>query len=188
VQAFIELHLALILRHARAVVRAHADKIAPEDVSREMELELEQLARQQGLTEAQIESPDHFLRAIARHAFGRAKRRRTLIEQLAAGDDLDALSNDLAQLDADLPTVPSRPSAEGATARTTLEKLKDALSPFDALVAALLFEDEGTIEDVAEWLTMPADELNFARERILIQAHMLGIEPLPAGDDRRGGP
>jgi DNA-directed RNA polymerase specialized sigma24 family protein len=185
-QSFVEQHRPLILRHARAVVRGAAEKIALEDVAREMDLELGQLAKEKGLTPENIHSPDVFLRTIARHALGRAKRRRTLIEQLSAGDDLDALSTDLAALDSDLPALPAPRSPEGHAARATLERLKAALRPWDALVAALLFEDDGTMDDVCEELAMPMAELAASRERILSAAASLGITP-EARDDRRGG-
>jgi DNA-directed RNA polymerase specialized sigma24 family protein len=187
-QGFVELHRPLILRHARAVVRTHQEKIPLEDVAREIELELGQLAKEKGLDSTQIHSPDHFLRTIAKHAMGRAKRRRTLIDQLAAGDDLDALSTDLAALDSDLAALPAPPSPEGAAARDALEKLKDALSPRDALVAALLFEDDGTMDEVAEQLTMPMEEVAAARERVLSAAAAQGIAPTAPRDERRGNP
>jgi DNA-directed RNA polymerase specialized sigma24 family protein len=186
-QAFVEQHRPLILRHARAAVRLHSEKIALEDVAREIELELTQLGKEKGLTPERVHSPDHFLRTIAKHALGRAKRRRTLIDQLAAGDDLDALSTDLASLDSDLAPLPAAPSAEGKAARDALEKLKDALAPRDALIAALLFEDDGTMEEVCDELSMPLEEVAAARERILSAAASQGIAPAP-GEDRRGGP
>ncbi|HEY2509788.1 MAG TPA: hypothetical protein VGI39_03000 [Polyangiaceae bacterium] len=186
-QGFVEQHRPLILRHARTVVRLHSEKIALEDVAREIELELSQLAKERGLTVDKIHSPDHFLRVVAKHALGRAKRRRTLIDQLAAGDDLDALSTDLSALDSDLVALPALRSSDGATARDTLEKLKDALKPRDALVAALLFEDDGTMEDVCEELAMPMEEVAAARERVLTAAAALGIAPEPR-EERRGNP
>jgi DNA-directed RNA polymerase specialized sigma24 family protein len=187
-RSFIEQHRPLILRHARAVVRTHSEKIALEDVAREIELELGQLASERGLAPDKIHSPDHFLRLIAKHALGRAKRRRTLIEQLAAGDDLDALSTDLSALDSDLPALPEGPSVEGSEARATLERLKDALAPRDALVAALLFEDDGSMDEVAEELAMPMEELAMARERILHAAVTIGLVAAPPPDERRGSP
>lgn len=186
-QAFIEQHRHLILRRARAIVELHADKIALEDVAREIEIELVQLGKERGLTPESIHSPDLFLRTIAKHALGRAKRRRTLIDQLAAGDDLDALSSDLAALDSDQAPLPAAPTPEGMAARAALEKLKDALSPRDALVAALLFEDDGSMDAVAEGLAMPMEDVASARERILTAAAGLGIAPEPR-DDRRGNP
>ncbi len=185
-QSFIEQHRPLILRHARALVHAHPEKFAAVDVAREIELELGQLAKTRGLTAQQILAPDNYLRLVAKHALGRARRRRALIEQLAAGDDLDALSKDIAELDSDLPGLPALPSPEGESARATLDKLKDALAPADALIVALLLEDDGSMDDVAGWLSMPMEEVAFARERILLKAASLGIQAAPR-EDRRGG-
>jgi hypothetical protein len=184
VLSFIDQHRALVLRHSRAIVRAQGDKTAVEDVACEMELVLEQMV-EKGLDPEKISSPDLFLRIIARHALGRAKRRRRLIEQLAAGDDLGALSKDLEALDADLPTISLEPSPEGTEARTTLERLKDALTPRDALVAALLFEDDGTMDEVAVALSIPMEELAATRERLLHKAAALGVAPEPQPDNRR---
>jgi hypothetical protein len=188
VQSFIEQHRPLILRHARSLVQAHPEKFAAEDVAREIELELGQLAKSRGLTEAQILAPDTYLRVVAKHALGRARRRRALIEQLAAGDDLDALSKDIAELDSDLPGLPPLPSPEGEKARATLDKLKDAVAPADALIVALLLEDDGSMDDVAGWLSMPMEEVAFARERILTKAAALGIQADAPREDRRGTP
>jgi hypothetical protein len=187
-QRFIEQHRHLILRRARAIVELNADKIPLEDVAREIEIELTQLGKERGLDPESIHSPDLFLRTIAKHALGRARRRRTLIEQLAAGDDLDALSSDLAALDSDQAPLPPAPTPEGLRARTMLEKLKDALSPRDALVAALLFEDDGSMDAVSEGLAMPMEEVASARERILSAAASVGIAPDAPRDERRGNP
>jgi DNA-directed RNA polymerase specialized sigma24 family protein len=188
VHSFVEQHRPLILRHARALVQGYGEKFAAEDVAREIELELGQLAKNCGLTGESITAPDRYLRTVAKHALGRAKRRRTLIEQLAAGDDLDALSKDIAELDSDLPPMPLAPSPEGTKARETLDRLKDALSPGDALVAALLLEDDTSMDDVAAAVAMPMEEIAAARERILAKAAALGIEPDAPREDRRGGP
>jgi DNA-directed RNA polymerase specialized sigma24 family protein len=170
VLTFIDQHRALVLRHSRTIVRAQGDKTAVEDVACEMELVLEQMV-EKGLDPQKVSSPDQFLRAIARHALGRAKRRRRLIEQLAAGEDLPALSLD--------------PSTEGTEARTTLERLKEALPPRDALVAALLFEDDATMDEVAQALSIPMEELATTRERVIHKAASLGIIPEAPGDNRR---
>jgi DNA-directed RNA polymerase specialized sigma24 family protein len=186
VQSFIEQHRPLILRHAREMVRRHPEKCAAEDVAREMELELEQLEKNRGLTPEKVHSPDPYIRVIAKHALGRAKRRRALLEQLAAGDDLDALSKDITVLDSDLPPLPPARSPDGEKARATLERLKDALAPKDALIVALLFEDDASLDDVAVCLTMPLEEVAYARERILSKAASLGIEADAPPEDRRG--
>jgi hypothetical protein len=186
VESFIEEHRPLILRHARALVRLHPDKCAAEDVAKEVELELMQLSQRQGLTPEKIHAPDQYLRMVSKHAFQRAKRRRALLDQLSAGDDLDALSTDTAEVEQDLPPLPSVPSSDGEDARDTLDRLKDALAPSDALVCALLLEDDATMDDVSIWLEMPMKDLALARERILATAASIGIEP-EAREERRGG-
>ena len=186
-QSFIEQQRPLILRNARTLVRLHPEKFAAEDVAREVELELQQLARNRGLTAEGVHSPDPYIRLIARHALGRAKRRRALLEQVAAGDDLDALSKDITELASDLPPLPAPRRPEGERARATLERLKDALCPCDALVVALLLEDDASANDVAGWLAMPLEEVAHARERILATAVSLGIEA-QAAEDRRESP
>ncbi len=183
-RSFIEEHRALILRHSRVVVRTNSEKTAVEDVACEIELVLEQLAAK-GFNPRKVTSPDPFVRAIARHALGRARRRRALIEQLAAGDDLDALSKDLDALDADLPTISLEPTAEGTEARTKLEKLKESLAPRDALFCALLYEDDGTMDEVVEALTVPMEDLAAARERILEKAAAQGLVLERAMENRR---
>ncbi len=186
-ESFLEAHRPLILRHSRAVVALLPEKSAAEDVAKEIEMVLRQLAERRGLTPEKIHAPDPYLRLVAKHAFGRARQRRALLDQLAAGDDLDALSKDMAEVDADLPPLPAPPSPEGQKARQTLDRLKDALSASDALVCALLFEDDASMDDVSAWISMPMKDLAATRERILSTAAAIGIEPEPR-EDRRGGP
>lgn len=184
-QPFVDAHRALILRHARSYVKALGEKIAAEDVAREIELELTQLGVTAGLKPSAIEAPDAYVRSLVKHASGRARRRRTLIEQLAAGDDLDALSRDLAALDADLPPPPAPPTPEAIAARSAIDAVKDALSPADALVFALLIEDDGSLEDASAALGMPVEEVAAARERALGAAAARGIEGVERAE-RRG--
>ena len=63
-----------------------------------------------------------------------------------------------------------------------------ALALLIVLVAAMLFEDDSSMDDVAAWLSMPMGEVAFARERILAKAVALGIEPDPPREDRREAP
>jgi hypothetical protein len=63
--------------------------------------------------------------------------------------------------------------------------VKDALSPADALVFALLVEDDGTLEDASAALGMPVEEVAAARERALGAAAARGIEGVERGE-RRG--
>jgi DNA-directed RNA polymerase specialized sigma24 family protein len=176
VREFVNEHRSLLLKHARIYVRANAEKIPAEDVAREIELVVMQLAKERGVDEASVKSPDLFIRTVVRHAAGRAKRRRKLIEQVAAGDDLQAFTDDLAALDRDLPDPPAPSTPLSQAARTTLDGIKDALKPRDALVFALLIEDDATVEDVARSLAMPLSEVHEARVRILTTAAARGLE------------
>ena len=175
-QNFLNEHGALVLKHARTHVRVHGEKIAAEDVAREMELILRQLAERKGVTASSIESADSYLRAIVLHAARRAKRRHTLIQQIAAGDDLQAISDDLGALDADLPEPPAPRTAESIAARKILDELKGKLAPRDALVFALVIEDDTSIEDASRVIAMPPSEVAAARDRILRAAEAMKID------------
>lgn len=181
---FVTEHRALLSKHARIYVRANAEKIPAEDVAREIELIVTQLSKERGLTSAQVKSPDAFIRAVVRHAAGRAKRRRKLIEQVAAGDDLQAFTDDLSALDRDLPELEFASTPKSSSARATLDGVKNALKPRDALVFALLVEDDATAEDVARMLTMPLSEVHEARKRILTTTAARGLATTdsPSGD------
>jgi DNA-directed RNA polymerase specialized sigma24 family protein len=167
VREFLAEHKDLVLKHARAHVRKAAELIRAEDVAREMELELAQLAQHKGLDPAAIASPDALLRAMVKHATGRAKRRRKLVEQIAAGDDLQAVSEDLASLDADLSDTGAGEGDAARAARAALDKVKSKLTPRDALIFALLFEDELTGAEVGAALVIADDAIENARARIL---------------------
>jgi hypothetical protein len=145
---------ALFLKHARGYVRSSGEKIPPEDVAREMELEYVQLGKRGTSLPETVGQLDAWLRSTARHAGGRAKRRRKLVEQIAAGDDLGALSADLRALDDDLPDSSPQILRENEHAKETLDGLKRKVSPRDALVFALLFEDVADADEVARTLTM----------------------------------
>lgn len=183
VQRFMSAHRDLVAKHARAHVRANAEKIPAEDVAREMEIELAQLARDRGLDPEAVTAPDALIRSIVKHAAGRARRRRKLIEQISAGDDLQAVSEDLAALDSDLPDANVAVTEEAHAARAKLDQVKASLAPRDALIFAVLFEDDSAAEDVAVALSMPASEIDKARVRLLAAAAAAGIEPAP---QRRG--
>ena len=173
---FISEHRALLLKHARIYVRANAEKIPAEDVAREIELVVAQLGKERGLAAEKVHSPNAFLRLVVRHAAGRAKRRRKLIEQVAAGDDLQAFTDDLAALDRDLPDPVLASTPESSKARATLDGVKNALKPRDALVFALLVEDDASAEDVARTLSMPLSDVNAARTRMLTTTAARGLE------------
>lgn len=183
-QEFLTEHRALVLKHARAHVKTSQDKVPAEDVARELELVLLQLHKTKGLEAADIPSPEGYIRSLVLHAAHRAKRRRTLIEQISAGDDLQAVGEDLTALDADLPDLPSPITQEAREAFETLEKLKAKLSARDALIFALLVEDELGVEGVARVLSTPLSDVVSARERILRAAAELGIDPEPERRER----
>jgi hypothetical protein len=179
VQDFLTEHRALVLKHARAHAKAAGEKVPPEDVAREVELVLLQLHKTKGLEAKDIPSPDGYIRSLVLHAAHRAKRRRTLIEQISAGDDLQAVGEDLMALDADLPDLPTPITNESANAHELLQKLKNKLSARDALLCALYIEDGLAQQDLARTISTPISDLLAARERILRAAAEVGIEPDP---------
>ncbi len=178
-------HRALLLKHARASVRSGSEKVDAEDVACELELIVTQLAAK-GVDFDALTSPDRYFRSLVRHAVGRAKRRHTLIQQVAAGDDLKAVSDDLKRLDADLPAKPEPDDAEVLAARTRMDAIRQALAPKDRLVFALLIEDDASEARVAEVLSQVPDTITDARERILEMAGTHGISA-DAGPTARAG-
>jgi hypothetical protein len=186
-RAFIREHRALLYKHARGYARTHADKTSVEDIAREMELMLTHLGAR-GTRFEGIASPDSYFRLLVRHAVGRARRRRTLIQQVAAGDDLHAVSDDLSALDADLPETPAPLDQEAREARELLDAVKERLSPWDRLVFALLIEDEETLEDAAAHITSPFAVVGDARARILQEAANARIHADPDRRDPSASP
>lgn len=184
---FVREHRALIYKHARAYARAHPDKTSVEDIAREMELMLLELG-ERGVRFAELASPDAYFRVLVRHAGGRSRRRRTLIQQVAAGDDLHAVSDDLRALDADLPESPKPPDAEAVESRELLDAVKDTLSARDRLVFALLIDDDETVEDVAAHITTPFADIRAALERILKAAAAARIHADPDRRDPNASP
>jgi DNA-directed RNA polymerase specialized sigma24 family protein len=176
VRDFVHEHRALLVKHARHYVQANAEKIPLEDVAREIELECAQLASDRGVSYDQVAGADAFFRSIVKHAAGRAKRRRKLIEQIAAGDDLEAFSEDLKALDRDLPTPVLAADEMSKRARATLDTIKKRLPARDALVFALLVEDDSTLEEVARTLSLALSDVNAALGRALVIAEELGVD------------
>ena len=174
---FLSDHRVLVMKHARSHVRSHNEKIPAEDVAREMELEATQLAHQKKLTATGVTSPDAFFRSLVKHATGRARRRRKLVEQIAAGDDLQELTIDLAALDADLPQPFVEPTAEAKAAREKLDQIQDQLTARDRLVFSLLISDDGAEEDVARALALRLQEIEVVSARVDALAKVAGIEP-----------
>ncbi|RYG63353.1 hypothetical protein EON77_21050, partial [bacterium] len=130
-QTLFKSHTALFLKHARRILRPLGNTIPVEDVAREAELLLGEVSRATGGRD--IASPDALIRTVIRSAAGRVKRRRTLIDQIAAGDDLEAMSRDLASVDKDVPEVLGAPSREQSSAYEVLLGLKRGGTPGDAL-------------------------------------------------------
>jgi hypothetical protein len=176
VKEFLAEHRALVLKHARAHAKSSSDKVPAEDVARELELVLLQLQKTKDLKAEDIPSPEGCIRSLVLHAANRAKRRRTLIEQISAGDDLRAIGEDLTALDADLPRPPMSISGDSQKAFETLDMLKRKLSARDALICALLIEDELGLEGVARVLSTAVSDVASARERILRVAAELNID------------
>ncbi len=174
---FVTQNRALFLKHARVYVRGAGEKATPEDVAREMELEFVQLAKRGDTLPDTVGRLDAWLRSTAKHAGGRAKRRRKLVEQIAAGDDLGALTLDLQALDQDLPASLPEILHEHEEAKERLDGLKRKVSPREALVFALLFEDLADAEDVTRTLTMLPEAVAEARAHVLAAATSLGIDP-----------
>lgn len=183
-QEFLTQHRALVLKHAKAHAKSAGEKVPPEDIARELELVLLQLHKTKNLEVSDIASPEGYIRSIVLHASHRAKRRRTLIEQISAGDDLQAIGEELTSLDADLPELPAAVTAEARIAFDTLSNLKAKLSARDALICALLIEDELNVEGVSRVLSTPLSDVAAARERILRAAAELAIEPDPERRER----
>ncbi|MFO0677729.1 MAG: hypothetical protein U0169_14430 [Polyangiaceae bacterium] len=178
-QKLVSDHHALLLKHARRTVRVNTLKVSAEDVAREFEMMLLQLGKEHGIDDDAVPSPDFFFRALVGHAANRVKRRRTLIQQIAAGDDLEEVSRDLAAVDADLPPVPESPTDEQVADRELVRSLKAALPPRDALAFALLAEDQFTAEEAGKLVSTDPEALEDARDRYLEAARVLGVEPIP---------
>lgn len=175
VQNFVREQRATLLKHARTYTRAGAIGVSAEDIAREMELIMAQVAQEKGVAPADFVSFDAYVKSIVAHAANRAKRRRTLIEQISAGDDLQAISDDLAVLDSDLPEKPTPPNEAAQRAFANLQQLKAALSPREALIGALLFEDRFESDEVAALLSIPEAEVALALEKIEQEAEKLGM-------------
>ena len=183
---FLAEHRALLYKRARTYVRDHAEKISGEDVAREIEIEIVQLAAAKRIAVEDISSVDALFKSLVKHACGRAKRRRKLIEQVAAGDDLRAVSDDLSTLDGDLPPFAVDATPEAKAARFELDRVKAELTPRDRLVFALLIEDDRTEEDVAREIAMPLSEVDATVDRIAQAARRTETRSLGADDPAMG--
>ncbi len=151
---FVQANRALLVKHARASLKQGRDSLALSDVVAELELVVRQMLEANALDPAALASPDALIRSLSRHAYGRARRRHMLVEQVAAGDDLEAISTDITGLDGDLPELAAIRFTDprAAASRTKLDGIKAKLSPPDALLATLVFEDSLNDDEVSELL------------------------------------
>lgn len=185
VEQFVELHAALLVKHARAHALRTPDSLPPEDLVAELARLLEAV-EVSGVDLFASASPDGYLRAAMPLVGRRAKRRRTLLEQITSGDDLEAVGADLAALEAELPPPPSAPSELARSARAKLDAVHAGLSPRDALIFALCFEDDRQLDGAALALTTATEDIAASRQRALTLArelHTFGDEGRHASDD-----
>lgn len=173
---FVELHQALLVKHARASTKLATDDRGPplpaEDVTAELVRLLEDL-ESSGVELGSITSPNAYLRKCVPVALSRARRRRTLLAQVTAGDDLDAVSTDIKRVDAELPFPPEPPTAEAIDARARLDAVLAGLRPHDALIFALVVEDDRGVEGAGLAITRAAEEARASFERGLAVAREL---------------
>ena len=187
---FVEVHQALIVKHARANARSHQDERAPGPPAEDLTAELVRLlvdVEASGVDLGTLTSPNAYLRQCMPVAQSRARRRRTLLEQVTAGDDLGAVSGDLVEVDAELPSPPEADSEAAKAARKKLDSIYAGLGPHDALIFALIVDDERGIEGAALALTLSADETAASLERALVLVRELGTcgEPGRNASDER---
>ncbi len=170
---FVELHQALVLKLARAHVRASGERVPPEDLAHEIQMMLEALEKR-GTDVLKMPSPDRFLRDAMPVAAARARRRQTLLVQVSAGDDLGQISAELAVVDAELPEAPKADSDASIQARAKLDAITAGLAPSDALVFSLLIEDDRGIDGAAAALTGSATTVTACLGRVAALVRELG--------------
>jgi len=187
---FVEVHQALLVKHARSTLRLPQDERAaplpPEDVTAELVRLLEDVEGS-GVDLGSLTSPDAYLRRCLPVATSRARRRRTLLEQVTAGDDLSAVSSDIKSVDAELPPPPEPDSDASREARKKLDAIHSGLRPHDALVLALVVDDERGVEGAALALTQSAEDTQASFARAISLARELGTcgeEGKKASDER----
>lgn len=187
---FVEVHQALIVKHARTNARLPQDDrtpaLPPEDLTAELVRLLDDVEGS-GVNLGALTSPDAYLRRCVTVASSRAKRRRTLLQQVTAGDDLSAVSSDIKKVDAELPPPPEPDSEASREARKKLDSIHSGLRPHDALVLALVVDDERGVEGAALALTQSADDTHASFARALALARELGTcgeEGKKASDER----
>lgn len=163
----LERHRPLLLKHARAYARGRSDSVSAEDIARELELVFHTWKEQGRLDFETLPSPDATVRAILEHTARRATRRGTLLQQVAAGDDLRAVASDLAAIDADLPDVPDVENDRARVARDRVDAVKGELPARDRLLLALLLEDGASDADAAAAVGAHVADVEEARRRIV---------------------
>lgn len=185
-QDFAELHQALLVKHARAYARTTPDSLPPEDLTAELVRVLEGL-EESGVDLLVAKSPDAYLRSCMPIVARRAGRRRTLLGQVTAGDDLSAVSTDLGEVEKELPPAPREATEAHKTARKKLESIHAGLTPHDALVFSLIFEDDRKVEGAAQALTLSTEEASAVEGRALAlvrELRIFGDEGKTASDER----
>lgn len=174
---FVEVHQALLVKHARACARLPPDDrsppLPPEDLTAELVRLLEDVEGS-GVDLGTLGSPDAYLRRCMPVAVSRAQRRRTLLQQVTAGDDLGAVSSDIKKVDAELPPAPTPDSDASREARRKLDAIQAGLRPHDALVLSLVVDDERGVEGAALALTQSVEDAQASFARALELARELG--------------
>lgn len=174
---FVEVHQALLVKHARANANAAQDErvaVPPEDLTAELVRLLEDVETS-GVDLGALTSPDGYLRKCIPVAQSRARRRRTLLDQVTAGDDLAAVSGDLKEVDSELPPPPTPDSEASIAARKKLDSLYSGLRPHDALVVSLVVEDDRGVAGAALALTLSVDDTAPSLVRAIELAREIGI-------------
>lgn len=173
--SFFQAHSALVRRHARKYVAENAEKFSPDDLVRETELLLDRVAANGGPLPTEPLA-DFFVRSLLKFAAGRTKRRRKLIEQIAAGDDLQAVAEELRAIDADVPNITPERSSAQQSARRILDEVKQQLDVERRFLFAFLIEDELAAEEMPSTLSLPISEVSEATHLIDLAAQRCGME------------
>ncbi len=173
-RAFLELHAPLLLRLARAHASTPADA---QDVAQDVAAQLLRMSRQGSFDPRTVEIPEAYLRVAVRNASARSRKRRALLEPLAADD-----GEEHAARGDDAPPTPEELTQDAVDKRRWLEALKAKLRPRDAAAFAMLVEDQMEIDEVAEALGTSANNVYQMRHRILAVAKdMLDKDPDATG-------
>ncbi|HEY2511275.1 MAG TPA: sigma-70 family RNA polymerase sigma factor [Polyangiaceae bacterium] len=167
-RAFLETYAAFILRLARGVVGEARGALTAEDLAHEVIVDLLRMHDAGTFDPARVENPEGYLRVVVRNAGHRARRRTTRGEALGRADDAAAPGEDGGPpLDSERAPSPEELTRRTLDARRTLERLKRALRPRDALVLALLVEERLDIEEIAVRIGTTRNNIYQIRHRIL---------------------